>query len=262
MVTFIEYSSGKIYNSLPDIAAAHDEFESNNIQKIVDSIIGPMFVGYGVQSDLGLALLHKHFSLHEEEKLVNYGAVACPWDMSTMSAQVTQDIHPSSWRFIEPTALGPYEFEYVTGLSPPSKLEGPQFQAFLAELGAFLHKHNLIHLLGLQLLETPATDREPGLEFTADRVNVTLPQKVSGPDGKNAVEALWVFDERLIELEDKTTTTTVHRHCIVTCVKVNRKGHRRRHLHDDDDSSLWSKGQSISKGFRHVFSNAKRGSNQ
>lgn len=229
MVTFNEYSSEENYNSLQDITAAHDEFNSRDIKSIVDSQIGPMFVEYGVQSDFGLTLLHKHFPIDDKEKMVNYGAVACPWDTSTMSAQVAHDIRPSSWRFIKPTALAPYEFEYITTLSPQSKLEEPQVQNFLAKFGAFLGEHDLIHLLGLQLLGTPETDGEPGLEFTADRINITLPQKVAGSDADDAIEALWLFDKSLTELQDNDSSTTIYRKkCQKTCVK-RKTGHRKVH---------------------------------
>ncbi|KAI4153412.1 MAG: hypothetical protein LQ340_002326 [Diploschistes diacapsis] len=168
-------------------------------------------------------------SIDEDEKMVNYSAVACPWDTTTMSAEVTRDIHPLSWRFTKSDALAPYEFEYTTAVSPGNEIEQPQFQNFLAELGAFLSKHDLTNLLGLQMLSTPALDEEPGLEFTADRVNITLPMKVSGPDAEDAIEALWVFDKTLIELRDKNSTITRYQKTRQrTCVK-KKTGHRKVH---------------------------------
>jgi hypothetical protein len=102
-------------------------------------------------------LLHRHFPLEDNKKLVNYGAVAYPWDTSTMVDEAARDIHSSSWRFMGSTALTPYEFECITGpRSHENPLDDASIQVFLGCLGTFLEEHSLIHLLGVQRLDTIA----------------------------------------------------------------------------------------------------------
>ncbi|KUJ09032.1 uncharacterized protein LY89DRAFT_788446 [Mollisia scopiformis] len=223
MVTFEGYSAELHYNTLQDLSAAYDEFTVQQVQKAIDSKIGNLFVKHGVQSALGLTLLHRHFPISQSEKMVNYGAVACPWDTSTMSAEVARNIHSSFWRFTQPTVMAPYEFEYIMGASYENKLEEERFQVFLGEFGAFLEDHNLIRLLGVQMLD--AIGEEPGLEFTADRANITLPLKVSGLDADDAIEALWVFDQ---SLKGGSIETTAYKTCRKKCVK-KKTGHRKVH---------------------------------
>jgi hypothetical protein len=227
MVAFEEYSAERHYNTLQDLSEAHDEFAARNVQNTVDSQIARLFVEHGVQSQLGLTLLHKHFPVHSGEKIVNYGAVACPWDTNTMTPEVSRDIRPSSWRFTERTALAPYEFEYIMAPSHENILQEEELQAFLGKLGIFLDQENLIHLLGVQVLDT--VEGEPGLEFTADRANITLPLKVSGPDGDDGVDALWVFGE---ELGGDEGEKTVYKKCKKKCVK-KKTGHRKVHTGTD-----------------------------
>ncbi|KAI0137609.1 hypothetical protein F4776DRAFT_622711 [Hypoxylon sp. NC0597] len=229
MVQFEEYSVSAHYNTLLDLFVAAEEFEKRELEKLVDTQIGNLFVEHEVQSILGLTLIHRHFSLNDGEKLVNYGAVAYPWDMSNATDEVAREIHPSSWRFTGPSTLAPYEFEYIAGpASPENPLDKPKVQAFLDRLGALFQEHNVAHLLGVQRLDT-VTNTETGLEFTAERANITLPLKAAGPDGTNAVDALWIFDK---DVPTAPTEARVVKACRKQCIKKCQKqhnGHRKQH---------------------------------
>ncbi|KAI1443543.1 hypothetical protein F5Y02DRAFT_392755 [Annulohypoxylon stygium] len=229
MVQFEEYSVSAHYNTLLDLFEAADEFEKRQLEDLVDTQIGDLFVEHGVQSILGLTLTHRHFPLNDGEKLVNYGPVAYPWDMNTTTDEVALEIHPSSWRFAGPGTLAPYEFEYIAGpASPENPLDKPKIQEFLDRLGALFQEHNLTHLLGVQRLDT-VVNTEPGLEFTAERANITLPLKAAGPDGANAIDALWIFDK---EVPTAPTEARVAKTCRKQCIKRCQKqksGHRKQH---------------------------------
>jgi hypothetical protein len=91
------------YNSLPELRKAKDQFKSSGASEILFAEIGPALVRHHIENILGVVLLHNHFLLSQNEKLIDVGSVAVP------CVEELPDVSASSWRFID-GGIAPYEF--------------------------------------------------------------------------------------------------------------------------------------------------------
>jgi hypothetical protein len=58
----------------------------------------------------GLILIHSHFDLDENERLVEYNGTSVPWQLSKISG----NIRASNWLVSVGGAITPYEFYYAS----------------------------------------------------------------------------------------------------------------------------------------------------
>ncbi|KAI9747541.1 MAG: N-acetyl-glucosamine-6-phosphate deacetylase [Chaenotheca gracillima] len=185
-VPILPYSVGH-YNSLPELHAARNQFESTQASEILFTEIGEALLKHNVEKKLGVVLLHNHFLLEPYEILVNVGSVAVPWDARSGAEELT-NVTPSSWRFID-GGLTPFEFAHA---ATNMLLDQQQTQAFLVEFGAILNKLRLANLFGICALGGRSIDGPTTMEFTSGRANITLPFDIA-PDDGNTVDAMWQF---------------------------------------------------------------------
>lgn len=153
-----------------------------------------LFLEHGVYQDLAICLIHRHFDLSPTEKLVENGAVSCPWEYSQHDTDVVGGaVVPRSWTFRD-GQLFPFEFGFNEGLQDAVYKQLPDKPQFYVELNALLDEHGLTDLLGLTL---HTGDTIPGtikFEKTFDRANVIFTINDNGDmDDKEAVTAQWVF---------------------------------------------------------------------
>ncbi|KYK59810.1 hypothetical protein DCS_00944 [Drechmeria coniospora] len=187
MTSVLPYSP-QHYSSLPSIEDASETLTSDAVA-LLTSAIGHVFVKHQVQKLFGIVLLHNHFTLKDDEILVNFGSVAVPWK-TTSSAKQLLDVKGSAWRFTK-DGLVPYEFTHYA--YPAADIGG--FQSFLSELRDLLCSFGLVEKLGICALQDGVGDRAPQVEFTQGRANITLPFDIDpteGPD--NSIEASWEFE--------------------------------------------------------------------
>lgn len=170
--------------SIGAAAAKFEEACTVNGNLLTD--IGKIFLKYHVESILGLILLHQHFSLSANEKLVSTNVVATPWDMES-GAKELDDVQPSSWMFT-PQGVAAYEFAHA----PRAKPLDDGVSDFLPELARMLEHLKLTGTLGIFALEDEPANSAPKMEFTEGRANITLPFDISGPQ-KDSIEAMWQF---------------------------------------------------------------------
>lgn len=67
------------YNTIPDIMDSAEQFKEANASGLLMQEIGQAFLKHQVMSTFGVALVHRHFDLAQQEMLVNLGNVAVPW---------------------------------------------------------------------------------------------------------------------------------------------------------------------------------------
>lgn len=156
---------------------------------LLTTTIGQVFMKHEVQNLFGIILLHNHFSLDENEMLVNIGSVAVPWKTTSLAEQL-QDVKGSAWRFTE-HGVAPYEFTYDATLLP----DVSGFQPFLSELRVLLDCLGLTEKLGICAFRGEDLDSTTQVEFTQGRANITLPFDIAPEDGQiRSIEAVWQFD--------------------------------------------------------------------
>jgi len=184
--------SAAAFNSLPSLEVADQQFKDKEVHRYLEGPIRQTFLDFDVQSKYGLALLHNHFPLQENQRLVDYHNTATAWsvddDVSAISPKFNGHIVPRAYMF-DNDDIVPYEFSFVPAADTPVSTDTEFFNA----LNQTLTGLGLEKLLGVRDLQ----DCDDGLsvEVTEGHANIMLPLSPSftPPD---LIEALWVFSPR------------------------------------------------------------------
>lgn len=163
------------FNNLPLIRQAAARFTDINGEHVVSTTFRDLFVRHKMDRTFGLALLHRHFELDVDERLVEYRGTSVPWAVNQLAAH----IKPSSWLISAMGTVHPYEFYHsLSDEGPTLDLGNPHQQAFLAEFAEVLSQHNAQGLFGL--CRYPGDDFKGRIEITQGRSNINLiPEDVS-----------------------------------------------------------------------------------
>ena len=178
------------FNSLPEIIQSDHVFKKRCTPEVLGDIC-QIFRKYRVQDIFGLALLHQHFEIQQNEKLVTFGNVAIPIRSSPDGLSVAA----SRWAF-SGDKLIPYEFT-----AGAENIDMDTHVAFLVEMSQALRSSALADNLGLCSAGSIAgKDSEPTMEFTSGRDNVTLPFDRDPLEG-NSVDAAWKITQGMNPLK-------------------------------------------------------------
>jgi len=137
-------------------------------------------------------VLHKHFDMTPEEKLVEFGNVSTPWLVPEANGDSVfgGKVVPRSWAYSSGN-LYPIEF----GFNPPTMENFPRMsfdQDFVIELYGLLVGLGIGDLVGLTVLPEEIHDTPYGIEKTVGRVSITLPITPE-TEPTQAVESVWTF---------------------------------------------------------------------
>jgi hypothetical protein len=230
--------SSSAFNTLPSLHDANAEFKERNAAELMNSILAGIFIKHNVEGRLGVQLLHRHFSLRSDERLVDVGNASVPWS-NVGSEALDSCIIPASWAF-EGDSYHPYEFKFI----PPNQAGGSQElkeltiqEPFLVEFNEALKAHHLQGILGIRALKGDC--KKPELEITNGRSNITFEYDSDAAEEDKAIEASWVFD-------GSGTPTTLGR-CSSYCSPCSGDNHNQYH----DVSAL----QNQKLGFFHANGN-------
>ncbi|KAF1364332.1 hypothetical protein EJ07DRAFT_99250 [Lizonia empirigonia] len=172
------------YNSLPALRDAASFVDD----QVLATLCGPvrqLFLDHNAYKQYGIALLHKHFPIGEEERLVEIHHTSAPWKVGSERTDVVfhykGTIEPRSFRYYQ-GMVTPYEFAYLKeALSPTG--------TFVNMALKLLESLHLDHIFGIRFLD----NRDPNLsvEITEGKVNIMLePDEIAEAE---LIEALWVF---------------------------------------------------------------------
>ncbi|KAF8247776.1 hypothetical protein K440DRAFT_293830 [Wilcoxina mikolae CBS 423.85] len=179
-----------LFNSLPLFEDAR-LLTKERVKKEDLSKLRELFQKYSVQSTFGLIMLHRHFLLDQDEKLIEYRGVSTPWKVGTTSSSTIFGgcIVPRCWAFFSDGQLHPTEFRFAV---PGEKIQEPEFPAeFVGEFYEFVSIRGLAGLLGLTVFGTVVTvDGMREVERTIGRVSITFP--IDGEEA-NGTETAWTF---------------------------------------------------------------------
>ena len=144
-----------------------------------------------MQSTFALVMVHRHFDLDQDEKLIEYRGISTPWKVGANTSSIFgYRIVPRSWAFFADVQLHPTEFRYVV-----SNDEGqePKFPVgFIDEFYELLSAHGLERLLGLTAFGPDVLgDGVTEVERTVGRVSLTIPPKDG--DVTETTETAWSF---------------------------------------------------------------------
>lgn len=135
----------------------------------------------------GISLLHKHFPMEANQRLVDCRNISVPWTVNDRNESVVTKyeglIVPRTFRFFK-GYLAPFEFDF--SLSPPHR---DTECGFFGELSALLYQHGLENILGVRSLDR--YDPELSVEITEGKTNIMIPK--GSVRESELIEAFWVF---------------------------------------------------------------------
>jgi hypothetical protein len=177
------------FQSLPTLEHAKANFLVNGKgEEYISNVIKPFFVAAGMDRVFGVAMLHRHFDLEADEKLVDYQGTSTPWKESVTGMKAPQ---ASIWSFDKGECLRPTEFHYSEKMDTPLSDDAIEF---IGKLKVLLDKHDLTGVLGLA--RYPGDDFQGSCEITHGRANINL-RPEDYPADLQHIPTIWFLSEPL-----------------------------------------------------------------
>ena len=231
----------KVYASLPSIKEAGEALKQVTEGQMID--IAKIFVKHNLYEKVGLCLLHKHFALRDDERLVEKTVAGedgsdsklyefcetCEGhNVITETRPVLQKdlgvVSAHSYVITDDGKAKAYEFQ-----------EGEQTIAlpedFLFDLSGILKKNNLLGIFGVHMHHRPGKDKEGVLIEINDpdgRVNIITNVPVKESDGAPVTHVLWRFAPP--EEEGMPPIIELACHCSGKCVSSEHENSVEREL--------------------------------
>ncbi|KAK0609273.1 hypothetical protein B0T17DRAFT_621711 [Bombardia bombarda] len=194
------------FDTLPSIGNAAARFRDSDGETLVSSTFRDLFTRYEMDRVFGLILLHRHFPLHEDERLVEYNGTSVPWRLDKLAAH----IRPTSWLLTADGAIRPYEFHHsLVEDGPKLDLDDSLQRAFLEKFKQVLSEKGIDGLFGL--CRYPGDDFKGRVEITQGRSNINLKFEDYPTDlDASMSNAAWFFSPPLVNFK-----------CICPCSYAN-----------------------------------------
>ncbi|THH21260.1 hypothetical protein EW146_g238 [Bondarzewia mesenterica] len=188
-----------VFQALLPVDSAAAALDSQGGNHLVYANLMNIFKKHGVESSVGLTLLHRHYSLSDAERVVEFNDVATAWPVA--GAEALDALVPRAWVLFERGIVMPYEYKYYPDTKEAQKQLNmiALFQAthsdFITEITASLSRLGLINVLGLRAY--PGDNWEGRFEVNTGRVSINLlPHQA--PASKS-IETAWFFTEHIIK---------------------------------------------------------------
>ncbi|EEU37828.1 uncharacterized protein NECHADRAFT_8754, partial [Fusarium vanettenii 77-13-4] len=169
--------SSQAFQLLPGLQESYEAFQSSGGQALLQSHFRDLFARYNVTNQFGVALVHRHFNLGDDEILVDVNGTSTPWQkprpngVSGSLRRYDRLIRPQSWTADDDGHLMPYEFFLDEDSNEADDLQSVD-PSFLADFLALLTNLKLTGVLGLRLIRGPESRR---IEVTEKNANITFP---------------------------------------------------------------------------------------
>ncbi|KAF5691740.1 hypothetical protein FCIRC_318 [Fusarium circinatum] len=187
-------------DAMTDVDMAALRLQELNGLDHMKSCIRDVFMKHGVDKVFGVGLLHRHYDVAPNEKIIELGPVSSPWVVGDDEVITGGAVLPHTWRVFD-GELKPTEFKFVPQREL-SNVDRPVFPAaFVKELIGVLQETGLDEVLGVSLYEAGDPDNET-MEVTYGRSSIVIPStgligsKVIGPQGFDAFQAAWTFSKK------------------------------------------------------------------
>ncbi|PGG95971.1 hypothetical protein AJ79_09791 [Helicocarpus griseus UAMH5409] len=173
------------FHGLPTLETAREKFKALNGDALVKDVFRPFFLQHGMDERFGLAILHRHFDLTIEERLVDYNGTSSPWP--TAPTKGIEEPHPSIWAKAPDGYFRPTEYRY-------SRDDGGEIGeaelSFMDKFDQLLQRHDASGVFGLCCY--PGNDFEGSCEITVGRANINL-KPADYPNDLQQVDTAWFF---------------------------------------------------------------------
>ena len=176
----------QIYRELPGIIESYQRLVFRDRVQLIETELRRLFLDHGVENIFGVRLVHKHFRLRDNERMIQHGTTALPWDVE-MAAGLESDgvVVPASWLFRDGSAY-PYEFQYISqSQSQTAKLvKLNDHSTFISAYHCYLLQNGLTDVLGLFVLQSEKRADGDGcmLEINMDKSRASVNFPLSADD--------------------------------------------------------------------------------
>ena len=215
--------SHETFHSAVHISDAGEEYRKRDAQKFVDGTLAPIFKKHKVEETFGVGLVHRHFDIKEDEKLVEFNNVSTPWTIDAGLNEVAVKgtnslIYEVAWMLNKDGKWMAYEYAFSPVRGKDSyvvDIRDPKHHDFLVEYTAALKAGGWEKLLGMRAWPGPGFNGV--LEFTQGKANINLvPEQfdLSQEDGIGYQETMWFWAEEFAKK---------HTNCY--CRAINHGGH-------------------------------------
>ena len=177
------------YNTLPSLRVAHDAFHSvadnpkDESGDLYRSLAG-LLHKYGLTDDIGIGLLHRHFTLTDDEIVVEFNNISIPVEANRVKfieAVTKGRIMADGWRISKDgECLEPYEYVFVEKTTEYRDLDfsSSNLRGFTTAFIAKSHHFGVESVICLR--RSPPRGSEQALEITEGRANICFtPDQVS-----------------------------------------------------------------------------------
>ncbi|KAL5923418.1 hypothetical protein ACKVV7_001515 [Pyricularia oryzae] len=72
----------EVYSAVPDLHVAAGKFKALNGAAAVEKGFKDLFRRHGMERKFGLTMVHRHFNMASNERLVEYGSTSTQWEMN------------------------------------------------------------------------------------------------------------------------------------------------------------------------------------
>ncbi|KAK4092158.1 hypothetical protein PCL_04055 [Purpureocillium lilacinum] len=124
----------------------------------------------------GLSLLHRHFDIGEEERMVEYRGTSSPW--SACLSMTGPAIRAINWAVADDGTFRPFEFEYSPDDRDSIEPSNPENAKFADAFKALLHDEHAAGLFGI--CAHPGLGFKGRVEITEGRTNINLSPELRG----------------------------------------------------------------------------------
>jgi len=189
--SLIQEYNHDVFHGLRDPGQATTDFTSEEIKEKFmqpDSEMTKLFIDHNVGTDISIELLHRHFEVPKDKRLVRVSRVVTPWSESLFKSVSEQpgigQLLPGSV-VVHNGLYYPHEFRYLTkaevdaeNQSSGGKGRIAQHTAFLETFARFVQEKGIAHIIGLRFVsaEEQQRARDPTIhdyEVTDDGCHMT-----------------------------------------------------------------------------------------
>jgi hypothetical protein len=204
----VPYSHTTFHSTL-DISKAGREFNDRKGKKFVNDTLAPIVKKHNLEEVFGVGLVHRHFDISPDEKLVEFNNISTPWTVdagiNNFNGRTNSLIYEVAWMLDSDGKWMAYEYSF----SPVKgrdrfivEINDPKYKEFLVDYTVAVKAGGWEKLLGLRAW--PGKGFNGVLEFTQGKANINLVPgefEFSQEDDIGYAETMWFWAPEFLNNE-------------------------------------------------------------
>ena len=187
---------------------------------------GHLFVKHGVRSGFGVALLHRHQTCHEGERMIQYPRIVND-EAALVTQPVLKDINPIAavpwvWAIFD-GRLCPMEFTSDEVARDYSLEDGALPREFLKDFIELTGVSPIGHVMGLAIVERALHKQIPddclALEYSDERERKSVIFVRSRDVAASTIETTWAFERFITPASGCESTSSCSTVCRTECIE-------------------------------------------